>query len=295
MQEKASGTTSLTQICELLEKFKACIMAGCVGSFYVESGVDGARHCILRIRDSPVKVEKKKKKKKRKTPSRIRRDNLRKEAFLRKRSLPPPANPEVAPTSSQCSHSANSCQEESSDVAGVIQDTAGVPRSKPDLSSDEYNTEKESDISDLDSDDSKLNIDPTIAKQMDTAVARALSPGYPYGNQAMFRAEHVEMESNQLLTVKLKGNNRTFFISEEVMGSDIGVCECHGPRGVGGLVQLPHYRGDRARERCSKSVKLVFKKCDMKKNIYYLDECIEEILPLDFVSAKMCLRVYPIW
>ena len=68
--------------------------------------------------------------------------------------------------------------------------------------------------------------------------ARAVSPAYPYGNQAMFRAEHVEVEPNQLLTVKLKGNDRTFVIPEEAIGSEIGVCGCHGPYGVGGLAEL---------------------------------------------------------
>ena len=35
--------------------------------------------------------------------------------------------------------------------------------------------------------------------------------------ETMFRAEHVEVEPNQLLTVKLKGNGRTFVIPEEAI------------------------------------------------------------------------------
>ena len=100
------------------------------------------------------------------------------------------------------------------------------------------------------------------------AEARAVSPGYPFGNQAMFRAEHVEVEPNQLLTVKLKRNNRTFVIPEKAMGSEIGVCDCHGPPGVGGLVELPLLRGYPVCIRCSKSVKIVLKKCDLKNYIY---------------------------
>ena len=66
----------------------------------------------------------------------------------------------------------------------------------------------------------------------------AVSPAYPYGNQAMFRAERVEVEPNQLLTVKLKGNDRTFVIPEEAIGSEIGVLGCHGPPRVGKLEPL---------------------------------------------------------
>ena len=51
------------------------------------------------------------------------------------------------------------------------------------------------DTSDLESDDTE----PDIAERTDMAEARAVRPAYPYGNQAMFRAEHVEVESNQLL------------------------------------------------------------------------------------------------
>ena len=92
--------------------------------------------------------------------------------------------------------------------------------------------------SDLESDNSELNIETDIAQRTDMAEARAVSPAYPYGNQAMFRAEHVEVEPNQLLTVKLKGNDRTFVIPEEAIGSEIGVCGCHGLPKVGGLVLL---------------------------------------------------------
>ena len=35
--------------------------------------------------------------------------------------------------------------------------------------------------------------------------------------ETMFRAEHVEVEPNQLLTVKLKGNGRTFVIPEDAI------------------------------------------------------------------------------
>ena len=83
--------------------------------------------------------------------------------------------------------------------------------------------------SDLESDNSELNIETDIAQRTDMAEARAVSPAYPYGNQAMFRAEHAEVEPNQLLTVKLKGNDRTFVMPEEAIGSEIGVCGCHGP------------------------------------------------------------------
>ena len=91
------------------------------------------------------------------------------------------------------------------------------------------------------------------------AEASAVSPVYPYGNQAMFRAEHVEVEPNQLLTVKLKRNNRTFVIPEKALGSEIGVCGCHGPFGVGGLVELPHKQGYPPCIHCSESVKTVLK------------------------------------
>ena len=91
------------------------------------------------------------------------------------------------------------------------------------------------------------------------AEARAVSPAYPYGNQAIFRAERVEVEPNQLLTVNLKRNNRTFVIPEEDFGSEIGVCGCHGPFGVGGLVDFPHKHGYPACMHCSESVKTVLK------------------------------------
>ena len=91
------------------------------------------------------------------------------------------------------------------------------------------------------------------------AEARAVSPAYSYGNQAIFRAERVEVEPNQLLTVSLKRNNRTFVIPEEDFGSEIGVCGCHGPFGVGGLVELPHKRGHPPCIHCSESVITVLK------------------------------------
>ena len=130
-----------------------------------------------------------------------------------------------------------------------------------------YNTEQKLDLdldtSDLESDDSEINMEPEIAKRRDMAEARAVSPVYPYENQAMFRAEHMEVEPNQLLAVKLKGNVRTFVIHEEVMGSEIGVCGCYGPPGVGGLVELPHEQQFKSlRHRCFDSVKIVYKKCD---------------------------------
>ena len=63
-------------------------------------------------------------------------------------------------------------------------------------------------------------------------------------------------------------------------------CGCHGPFGVGGLVELPHKRGHPPCIHCSESVKIVLKKCDLKKDTYYLDECIE-IFPLDFECARV--------
>ena len=52
-------------------------------------------------------------------------------AFLRKRTLPPPINPEDAP--STFSSQEGLCRKESSDAEGVTQDASGVPRSEPDL------------------------------------------------------------------------------------------------------------------------------------------------------------------
>ena len=48
----------------------------------------------------------------------------------------------------------------------------------------------------------------------------------------------MEVEPNQLITVKLKGNNKTFVILKEAIRSEIGVCGCHGPPALGGLVEL---------------------------------------------------------
>ena len=105
----------------------------------------------------------------------------RKEAFLRrKRILPPPTNPEEGlsariAASQQLLHwfHFNSCRlVESSDGAGVTQDEAGVPG--PDLNPNDYDTEQDccsdSDTSDLESDDSELNIEPDIAQRTDLDI-----------------------------------------------------------------------------------------------------------------------------
>ena len=89
----------------------------------------------------------------------------------------------------------------------------------PDLKLNDYNSEQDScsdsDTSDLESDTSELNIEPDIAQRTDMAEARAVSPAYPYGNEAMFSAEHVKVEPNLFFTVKLKGHDRTFVIPEK--------------------------------------------------------------------------------
>ena len=89
----------------------------------------------------------------------------------------------------------------------------------PDLKLNDYNSEQDScsdsDTSDLESDTSELNIEPDIAQRTDMAEARAVSPAYPYGNEAMFSAEHVKVEPNLFFTVKLTGHDRTFVIPEK--------------------------------------------------------------------------------
>ena len=88
----------------------------------------------------------------------------------------------------------------------------------PDLKLNDYNSEQDScsdsDTSDLESDTLELNIESDIAQRTDMAEARAVSPA-PYGNEAMFSAEHVKVEPNLFFTVKLKGHDRTFVIPEK--------------------------------------------------------------------------------
>ena len=83
------------------------------------------------------------------------------------------------------------------------------------------------------------------------AEAHAVSPAYPYGNQAAGG-------SGCLYTASRK--RRFFVIPEGAIRREIGVCGCHGPPGVGALVELPHYRKHLARARCSESVKILLKK-----------------------------------
>ena len=45
-------------------------------------------------------------------------------------------------------------------------------------------------------------MEPDIAQQTNMAEARAVSPAYPYGNQAMFRAQQVEVDAYTLLVAK---------------------------------------------------------------------------------------------
>ena len=94
-----------------------------------------------------------------------------------------------------------------------------------------------------------------------------------------------------LILVKLNRNKRFFVIPEEAIGSEIGVCGCHGPPGVGGL---PHYREHPSRACCSESVKILLRKCDLKKDLYYLDECID-IFPLGSRSPKLIGSILKVW
>ena len=84
-----------------------------------------------------------------------------------------------------------------------------------------------------------MNIEIDIAQRTDIAETRSVSPAYPrqcFGRSAW-------KWNQKLLTVKLNGNDRTFVMPEEAIEREIGVCGCHGPRKVGGLVELPHKRG----------------------------------------------------
>ena len=107
---------------------------------------------------------------------------------------------------------------------------------------------------------------------------------------AIFMVEHVEVEPNQqqTLTEPLLYQTKPLEVKlESVVAKD-----SPPPLRVGGLVGLPHLRGQPASIHCFKSVKNVLNKFDLNKDLYYLDDCIE-MFPLEFGSARILLKVFP--
>ena len=152
------------------------------------------------------------------------------------------------------------------------QDAPGVRG--PDLKHNYYKTENDSDLdsnsdaSNLESDNLELNIRPDSAQWTDSKFCLSLRKCGAHGS-----------ETKSTANCKIEGKWQTFVIPEEAIWRDIVVCGCHGSPKVGGLVELPHKWGYPARDCFFKSVKVV-KKCDLKKDFYYLDQSIE-FFPLD--------------